>query len=41
MIKRIILCVLTALLANGMGMAKSPKEKEMGAYLMVHVAHVM
>ena len=41
MIKKIILCVLTALLANGVGMAQSkkhslPKEKDMGAYLMVY-----
>ena len=41
MMKKIILCVLTVLLANGVGMAQSkkhrlPKEKEMGAYLMVY-----
>ncbi len=41
MIKKIILCALTTLLVDGVGMAKAsqhtlPKEEEMGAYLMVY-----
>lgn len=43
MIKKFILCILIALLANGVGMAQVqkvkhslPKEKDMGAYLMVY-----